>query len=109
MCAGFRCLVMVLTLVGISREEYFHGPFWVTLSRASGARPLILSVGERSRDHARFCAKHGEFFQFLLLNEDAVMACNAAQIKLSPLGLIAYDDLTDEPSVLLGARPAQSS
>jgi hypothetical protein len=100
---------LVLTLVGMSREEYFRGPFWVTLSRASGANPLILSVGERSRDHAKLGTKHGEFFQFLLLNEDAVMACNAAQIKLSPLGSIAYDDLIDEPSVLLGARPARST
>ena len=36
-------------------------------------------------------------YQFLLLNEDAVMACHAAQIKLMQLGSIDYEELMDEP------------
>lgn len=94
---------MVLTLVGMSQEEYFRGPFWVTLPRDQRTRHLVLGVGDRTepQDYPRFCAKYGTSFQFLLLNDDAVTACNAAQIRLTPLGQIDYDDLMDRPSVLL--------
>jgi hypothetical protein len=94
---------LVLTLVGMSKEEYARGPFWAMLPRAPGARPLVLGVADRTepQDYPKFCAKHGAFFQFFLLNDDAVAACNAAHIKLTPLGAIDYDDLMDRPSVLL--------
>jgi hypothetical protein len=100
---------VVLTLVGMSQEEYFRGPFWATLPRAAGVRPLILGIADRSepQDYQKFSAKHGAFYQFLLLNEDAVMACNAAQIKLIPLDSIDYGALIDKPTLLCGMRPAQ--
>jgi hypothetical protein len=93
------------------QDEYFRGPFWVSLPHSPGARPVILGVSDRAErsDYVKLCTKHGEYYQFFLLNEDAINICNAASITLKILGLIEYDDLTAEPSVLLGINPVQKS
>ena len=100
---------MSWTVAGMTQQdEYFRGPFWVSLPHSPGARPVILGVSDRS-DYAKLCTKYGEYYQFFLLNEDAINICNAASITLKILGLIEYDDLTGEPSVLLGTRPVRKS
>jgi len=73
-------------------------------------KDMLLGVSDRNAersDYAKLCTKYGEYYQFFLLNEDAINICNAASITLKILGLIEYDDLTGEPSVLLGTRPVR--
>ena len=102
---------MSWTVAGMTQQdEYFRGPFWVSLPHSPGARPVILGVSDRNAersDYAKLCTKYGEYYQFFLLNEDAINRCNAASIRLKILGSIEYDDLTGEPSVLLGTRPVR--
>ena len=104
---------MSWTVAGMTQQdEYFPGPFWVSLPHSPGARPIILGVSDRDderSDYARLCTKYGQYYQFFLLNEDAIKRCNAGSIKLKILGSIEYDDLTGEPSVLLGTRPVRKS
>ncbi|MGB9072508.1 MAG: hypothetical protein WCC22_07525 [Terriglobales bacterium] len=98
---------MIFTLAGMSQKEYFRGPFWATLPRASGSRPMILGISggvDEKPEYKNLCAKHGEFFQFFLLNEDALKACTQAGIKLTLLGPIDDGALTVKPSLLLGTR-----
>jgi hypothetical protein len=104
---------MIWTVVGMTQQdEYFRGPFWVSLPYSPAARPIILGVSDRDderSDYAKFCAKYGEHHQFFLLNDDAIEGCNAASIKLKILGSTEYEDLRGEPTVLLGTRPERKS
>jgi hypothetical protein len=102
---------MTWTVAGVTEHEYIGGgPFWVSLPRAPGARPIILGISDRDderSDYAKLCATYGRHYQFFLLNADAIERCDAAGIKLKILGYMEYDHLTGEPTVLLG--PARKS
>ena len=103
---------MTWTVAGMTRQEYFQGPFWMSLRYAAAARPVILGISDGSderADYAMLSAKFGEYYQFLLLNESALEACKAAKVRLTILGEIEYDDLTAEPSLILGSRPVRRS
>jgi hypothetical protein len=103
---------MIWAVAGMTQQEYSRGPFWATLPRSAGARPVILGISDKMDerpDYRKLSTKFGEYYQFFLLNEDAVRACKAANVALKILGAIEYDDLTAEPSVLLGSRPMRHS
>ena len=95
---------MVWTLAGMSEREYARGPFWAFLPRVPGSRRTILgienSMDERA-DYAMLSARHGNHYQFLLLNDDALAACQVANIALSILGSFNDADLSGRPSALL--------
>lgn len=101
---------MIFNVTGMTEKDYLRSPFWLFLPSRAGDRPIILGVSDRSDeriDYQMLCTKFGQQYQFLLMNDDAAQACDAAQINLQMLGSIEYDDLAAEPIVLLGYRPTR--
>jgi hypothetical protein len=96
---------MMCIVAGMTEREYMRGPFWATLRRLPNNRPVVLGVSDRpdeKPDYEMLSSKFGQEYQFFLLNNDAVKACDASGVKLRVLGSIEHKELSIRPTVLLG-------
>jgi len=100
-------LTMKFTVAGLTQQDYLSGlPFWMELPQPSPYNALILGVSHPTEptDHQALCKRFGDFFQFVLLNDDAVKACEAAGLTLHVLGTVEEAELQGRPSTLLMAK-----
>ena len=87
----------------MTQQEYCQYPVWLPLIQTPQMNSIVLGISpghDERPDYEMLCQRFGEYFQFLLLNDEAINAFSAIGTNLRVLGTIANDELRVKPSVL---------
>jgi hypothetical protein len=101
---------MPWTVAGVTEEEFAEGPFWTSLEFMPRSQPVILSISELLEpvDYDMCSSRFGNHYRFLVLNAEALRACEVSKIKLRILGSIEFEELK-QPSFVLGYAPRRAA